>query len=328
MYATRSSDTLRVYDAYLYRDGLKNIPGRYFDADDKAWVLPYTDEAVRTLELLGARLGDGIEPSSQSKAVAKKYETINTQPRVKATLYAHQVRAYNFALEMLEEGRAAAIFADMGTGKTLITISTVGTLYEQERIHKMLVVCPKSIVGVWEEEFRKFADFRYALTVLDGTLDKKKSTFKYMNGTALQVIVVNYESCWRLEKEVAKWRPDIIVCDESSKIKNPQTAQSKALHRLGRISKYNMILTGTPTTGSPLDFSKLACRMHPPGNTAQSASMTKANSPSKTRRSLRRRTRQDAPPMRAQMASRISGSVRARWMRRKPASPVSKAACR
>ena len=153
-----------------------------------------------------------------------------------------------------KEGRAAAIFADMGTGKTLITISTVGTLYEQERIHKMLVVCPKSIVGVWEEEFRKFADFRYALTVLDGTLDKKKSAFEYMNGTALQVIVVNYESCWRLEKEVAKWRPDIIVCDESSKIKNPQTAQSKALHRLGRISKYNIILTGTPTTGSPLDF--------------------------------------------------------------------------
>lgn len=254
MYAIRSSDTLRVYDAYLYRDGLKSIPGRYFDADDKSWVLPYSDEAVRTLELLGARLGEGIEPSSQSQAIAKKYDDSKNKPKVKATLYAHQVRAYNFALEMLEEGRAAAIFADMGTGKTLITISTVGTLYEQERIHKMLVICPKSIVGVWEEEFRKFADFRYALTVLDGTLEKKKCAFEFMNGTALQVIVVNYESCWRLEKEVSKWRPDIIVCDESSKIKNPQTAQSKALHRLGRFSKYNMILTGTPTTGSPLDF--------------------------------------------------------------------------
>ena len=103
MYATRSSDTIRVYDAYLYRDGLKNIPGRYFDADDKAWVLPYTDEAVRTLELLGARLGDGIELSSQSKAVAKKYETINTQPRVKATLYAHWVFivSYFFATALL-----------------------------------------------------------------------------------------------------------------------------------------------------------------------------------------------------------------------------------
>ena len=254
MYATRSSDTIRVYDAYLYRDGLKNIPGRFYDADDKAWVLPYTDESIRTLELLGAKLAEDIEPSSHSKTLAQRYAASQNQPRVKAKLYAHQVRAYNFALEMFDEGRAAAIFADMGTGKTPITISTVGTLYEQERIHKMLVVCPKSIVGVWEEEFRKFADFRYALAVLDGTLEKKKNAFEFMNGSALQVIVVNYESCWRLEKEVGKWRPDIIVCDESSKIKNPQTAQSKALHRLGRVSKYNMILTGTPTTGSPLDF--------------------------------------------------------------------------
>lgn len=254
MYAIRSSDTLRVYDAYLFRDGLKAIPGRFYDANDKAWVLPYTDEAIRTLELLGARLGEGIEPSAQSKKIAERYTHVRVQPKVKAKLYEHQVKAYNFALDMLGEGRAAAIFADMGTGKTLITISTVGTLYEQGRISKMLVVCPKSIVGVWEEEFRKFADYRYALTVLDGTLDKKRGAFEYMKGTALQVIVVNYESCWRLEKEVTRWQPDIIVCDESSKIKNPQARQSKALHRLGKLSKYNMILTGTPTTGSPLDF--------------------------------------------------------------------------
>lgn len=46
----------------------------------------------------------------------------------------------------------------------------------------------------------------------------------------------------------------MIVCDESSKIKNPQAKCSKALHRLGKISEYNLILTGTPITNSPLDF--------------------------------------------------------------------------
>ena len=48
--------------------------------------------------------------------------------------------------------------------------------------------------------------------------------------------------------------PDLIVCDESSKIKNPQAKQSKALHRLGKLSRYNLILTGTPITNNPLDF--------------------------------------------------------------------------
>lgn len=142
----------------------------------------------------------------------------------------------------------------MGTGKSMMTIAITGTLEAEKGVKRMLVVCPKSIVGVWEEEFRKFADYKYALTVLDGTMEKKKASFNYMQGSALQIIVVNYESCWRLESEITKWKPDLIVCDESSKIKTPSASQSKALHRLGRISKYNIILTGTPITGSPLDI--------------------------------------------------------------------------
>lgn len=253
MYAVRFEDKIRVYDAYLYRDGLKCIPGWLYDADDKAWVLPMTVESVATLKLLGARLDDGLDAliAEELKHVP---ETAHPKPKVKATLYKHQERAYAFALDTLNKGKGLAILAEMGTGKTLITIATVGTLYEQGKIDKLLVVCPKSIVGVWEEEFRKFADYKYALTVLDGTLDKKKAAFGYMNGSGLQIIVVNYESCWRLEKEIAKWQSDIIVCDESSKIKNPQTAQSKALHRLGKQTKYNVILTGTPITNNPLDF--------------------------------------------------------------------------
>lgn len=253
MYAVRFEDKIRVYDAYLYRDGLKSVPGRFYDADEKAWVLPMTTESVATLQLLGARLDDRLD-ALIAEEPKHNPETAHPKPRVKATLYKHQEQAYAFALDTLNKGKALAILAEMGTGKTLITIATAGTLYEQGRIGKLLVVCPKSIVGVWEEEFRKFADYKYALTVLDGTLDKKKAAFGYMNGSGLQVIVVNYESCWRLEKEIAKWQPDIIVCDESSKIKNPQTSQSKALHRLGKQTKYYVILTGTPITNNPLDF--------------------------------------------------------------------------
>lgn len=66
-----------------------------------------------------------------------------------------------------------------------------------------------------------------------------------MVGSSLQVVVVNYESAWRLEDEILKWKPDMIVCDESSKIKNAQAKCSKALHHLGKQSAYNLILTGT-----------------------------------------------------------------------------------
>ena len=150
--------------------------------------------------------------------------------------------------------KGCAFLMDMGTGKTITTIAVAGTLFENGSISRMLVVSPKSIVTVWEQEFEKFAAYLYTAAVLDGDSGKKADTIRHMNGSGLQVVIVNYESCWRLESEIVRWEPELIVCDESSKIKNPQAKCSKALHRLGRLSRFNLILTGTPITNSPLDF--------------------------------------------------------------------------
>ena len=57
------------------------------------------------------------------------------------------------------------------------------------RIRRVLIVAPLSILGVWEEEFQKFAAFPYALAVLSGSSAKKLDTLRHMNGTALQVVV-------------------------------------------------------------------------------------------------------------------------------------------
>lgn len=154
----------------------------------------------------------------------------------------------------MRRSKSVAILAEMGTGKTLISIGIAGYLYLQKEINKLLIVAPLSITKVWEEEFQKFADFDYQLEVLEGPTKEKSEALRNLFGTKLQVAVVNYESCWRMEKEIAFWKPDMIICDESSKIKNPQAKQSKALHRLGKISKHNIILTGTPVTNNPLDF--------------------------------------------------------------------------
>lgn len=254
MYAKKDKETIRIYDSYLYRESIKEIEGRCYDADEKCWIVPLTKQNASVLWLMGAELEDELKELAKTARDANLKPMSRPVPRVKAKLYEHQQKAYEFALGILEHGKGLAILADMGTGKSLMSIAITGTLNADGKVDKLLVVCPKSIVGVWEEEFRKFADYRYALTVLDGTLAKKKAAFDYMSGEALQVIVVNYESCWRLEKEISKWKPDLIVCDESSKIKNPGTSQSKALHRLGKLTKFNIILTGTPITNNPLDI--------------------------------------------------------------------------
>lgn len=128
-----------------------------------------------------------------------------------------------------------------------------GALYDENRIRRVLIVAPLSILGVWQEEFSKFAAFDYNLAVLTGSGAKKIDTLRHLNGDALQVAVINYESAWRLEKEIAAWHPELIIADEGHKIKTHNIAASKAMHRLGAGARYRLLLTGTPVTNKAID---------------------------------------------------------------------------
>lgn len=172
---------------------------------------------------------------------------------IRAAPYEHQRRAAAFALDRLSRGGGAALLMEMGTGKTLTSIGIVGQLWKERRIARLLIVAPLSILGVWRDEFDKFAGYEYCLSVLEGTAARKADTIRHMAGKSLQVLVINYESAWRMEKELAEWRPDMIVCDEGHKIKTHNIAASKAMHRLAAKAKYRLLLTGTVITNKPID---------------------------------------------------------------------------
>jgi len=175
---------------------------------------------------------------------------------IRAAPYAHQQQAFEFSYRLLTEDTSpgAALLMEMGTGKTLTTIGIIGALLLTGRIQRVLIVAPLSIVGVWQEEFVKWADYRYNLAVLTGSGTKKADTLRAMIDAVLQVAVVNYESAWRMEDEIKAWKPDMIVCDEGHKIKSHRANASKAMHRIGAAARYRLLLTGTPVTNKAQDI--------------------------------------------------------------------------
>ena len=122
-------------------------------------------------------------------------------------------------------------------------------------------MAPLSILGVWDAEFAKFADFGYKLSILDGCSTKRKAEQlkELRNGvrgtqnTPLMVAVVNYESAWRMEAEIRHWRPDLVIADEGHKIKTHNANASKAMHKFGALAQYRLLLTGTLVTNKALD---------------------------------------------------------------------------
>ena len=173
---------------------------------------------------------------------------------IKVNPFEHQKRAFEFVMHRFENDSGAALLVEMGCGKSLISVAVAGALFGKEKVKKLLIVCPLSICGVWEEEFSKFADFDYNLKILKGSLEKKIETLYSLEGRALQIAVVNYESVWRIERQIKNWHPDMIICDESHKIKSHNIAASKSLHKLGEKTKYKLILTGTAITNKAIDI--------------------------------------------------------------------------
>ena len=99
---------------------------------------------------------------------------------IRAAPYEHQRRAAAFALDRLSRGGGAALLMEMGTGKTLTSIGIVGQLWKERRIARLLIVAPLSILGVWRDEFDKFAGYDYCLSVLEGTVARKADTIRHM----------------------------------------------------------------------------------------------------------------------------------------------------
>lgn len=174
-------------------------------------------------------------------------------------MFSHQIDAAQYALRLFgvtdgeQSSSGAALLMSMGTGKTLTAIAIAGALYEQGLIERILIVAPLSVLPVWEEEYKRFADYPYRLTILKGTPDKKRKQIDDAAGEGCRILVTNYESCWRLERELNDFGPHLIIADEGHKIKDGQAKQSKAMHRLGDRARYKLLLTGTVITNREVD---------------------------------------------------------------------------
>lgn len=186
-------------------------------------------------------------------------ESIELMMPIKAAPYEHQKSAFAFTCDkfgLFDEQRKSqgvALLMEMGTGKTLVSIAVAGCMYQHGKVKRVLVVAPLSVLSVWEDEFAQYADFPHSLTVLKGTLAKKRKQLTKLPSEGLQIVVVNYESAWRLEKELMGYNADLIIADEAHKLKENRSAQSKGMHHLGDQAKYKLLLTGTLITNRELD---------------------------------------------------------------------------
>ncbi len=141
-------------------------------------------------------------------------------------------------------GERALLADDMGLGKTIQAIAACELLRKLRGVARVLVVCPASLKGEWEEQIARFSGAETKL--VNGS--RAQRLFQYDGGTTglpAFFTVVNYEQVVADAPDInARVRPDIVILDEAQRIKNWQTKTARAVKSLD--APYAFVLTGTP----------------------------------------------------------------------------------
>lgn len=160
---------------------------------------------------------------------------------------------------MQAKNKGFGLLFEMGCGKTLTAIAIMGALYQEKKIDRVLIVAPTSVVAVWPHELADFADYPFTVETLLGDKSKRLKSLNDLTRypyPKLKVAVINYESVWRdeIQDAIKTYDPDLIICDESQRIKTHDSKQSQAMHQLGDRARYKLILSGTPVQNNVTDI--------------------------------------------------------------------------
>eukprot|EP01035_Chromulina_nebulosa_P032415 gene32415-43307_t len=178
---------------------------------------------------------------------------------MESRLRPHQIEAVQFILERLEDRGSkgidqlrptGAILADdMGTGKSLIALTTAWSIFKKHSC-KGLIICPPSLVENWKQEVLKWFPSTLALTALFISSSNKNdcivNEFIKSHPTRRPLLVLGYEK-FCIYAAALNTIPvlDLVICDEGHRLKN--ASGTKTTIALGNCAAMKrLILTGTP----------------------------------------------------------------------------------
>lgn len=184
--------------------------------------------------------------------------------------YPHQRKA---VVRALNQGNHAFFF-EPRCGKSKAALDAISIRHHRGEVNKVVILAPLTVLSVWEDQIMEHLSVP-AQVLMTGevgwnfwpsTRSSKKDYIK------LSIYLVNYDKFSRRGNEAAfsndyvqsveKWNPDLIVFDESHRVKSAGAVRSQSLWRMIKRLRERRIdgmphvylLTGTPNPKGYIDL--------------------------------------------------------------------------
>ena len=163
----------------------------------------------------------------------------------------HEYQRY--ATQFIIDHPVAAVFLDLGLGKTALTLMAIWTLVlDSFEVSRVLVICPKRVgTNTWPSEIRKWKESLPGLTfaVAIGSPAERIRALKERT----HVTIINRENVpWLIEKSGQPFDYDMVVVDELSSFKSWRAKRFRSLMSVRPEIRRIVGLTATPASSNSL----------------------------------------------------------------------------
>lgn len=162
----------------------------------------------------------------------------------------HEYQTY--AAEFILNRPIAAVFLEMGLGKSVITLTAINDLlFDRFELRRILVIAPLRVArDTWPAELEKWDHLKYIrYSVVIGTEKQRRAALLH----DAELYLINRENVkWLIQNHPFDF--DMVVIDELSSFKDHSSQRFKALRKVRPLVKRIVGLTGTPSPNGLMDL--------------------------------------------------------------------------
>ena len=168
---------------------------------------------------------------------------------IRSDLYHYQ----NHAVEFLKARRNAALWVDMGLGKTVSTLTAFADMQDQAAAGRALVIAPKRVARkVWSDEAQEWEHLKHLKVVR--IVGDEKQCFEALKEPADVHTIGRDRIPWlhaqfiQNDKQVVEWPWDTVIPDEAQSFASHKSQRFNCLYDLRVKTRFPRMweLSGTP----------------------------------------------------------------------------------
>lgn len=254
---------LKMTAPFHLNDAIRGFPSKRFDPKNKHWKVPITKANLAHFETILHQYSIKMSPEADDAIRSFHESSVAPIPQLFPDhLYDftksrsgflpmdHQRKMLDLAWGLM----AAAWFAKMGTGKTYAAVHLACARYLLGQIDAVMIICPSTLRRTWLKELAKYAtvDYNFQIHETKGSWQKAFDVDQTRDEKRLPILAVSVEGLGvseALYDSACGFMPGrrvMVICDESSRIKNPDAKRTARACLLGSAAVYRLILNGTP----------------------------------------------------------------------------------